>query len=156
MLFTYTIAMLELIPIQRLFVENDLFSQDADLVEILKGTVDYYKTIGYEAPWIGYFARVGDEWVGSTGFKGKPVHGKIEIAYGVFPAFQQQGIGTEICKAMVELAQNYDPSVLITARTLPDSTASNRILEKNHFKLQGTVIDPDDGEVWEWLYVRAV
>lgn len=150
---TYTIAMLELIPIQRLFVENDLFSQDPALVEILKMTVDYYKTIGYEAPWIGYFARLDHEWVGSAGIKGKPVQGKIEIAYGVFDPFQKQGIGTQICKALVDIAQNHDPSVLITARTLTDNLASHRILEKNQFQLQGTIMDPDDGEVWEWLYV---
>lgn len=145
--------MIELIPIQRLFVENDLFSQDPALAEILKMTVDYYKSIGYEAPWIGYFARLNDEWVGNAGFKGKPVDGKIEIAYGTFDAFQRQGIGTKICKAMVEIAQSHDPAVIITARTLTDNFASHRILEKNYFQLQGTIIDPEDGEVWEWLYI---
>lgn len=148
-----TIAMLELVPIQRLFVENDLFSQDPTLAEILKMTVDYYKTIGYEAPWIGYFARLDNEWVGNAGFKGKPVDGKIEIAYGTFDAFQRQGIGTKICKAMVEMAQSHDPTVIITARTLTDNIASHRILEKNYFQLQGTITDPEDGEVCEWLYV---
>lgn len=152
----YTIAMVELIPIQRLFVENDLFSQDPALVDILKMTVDYYKAIGYEPPWIGYFARLNNEWVGSAGFKGKPVEGKIEIAYGTFDPFQKQGIGTKICKAMVELAQNHDPSVIITARTLSNNTASHRILEKNHLQFQSTVIDPEDGEVWEWRYTASI
>jgi len=40
--------------------------------------------------------------------------------------------------------------VLVCARTLPQASASTKILEKNGFTLIGTVIDPDDGEVWEW------
>ena len=92
--------------------------------------------------------------VGSAAYKGKPVNSKIEIAYGTMPQHRQRGIGTAICKALVDLALQSDPCVIITARTLPGNNYSTRILQKNHFRLSGTVIDPEDGEVWEWEYER--
>jgi RimJ/RimL family protein N-acetyltransferase len=53
---------------------------------------------------------------------------------------------------MVLLARQADSGVIITARTLPEGIASNRILEKNGFKLLGTIWDKDDGEVLEWQW----
>ena len=50
------------------------------------------------------------------------------------------------------LALKTNPSVRITARTLPENNFSTRILEKNNFTFTGEVNDPDDGEVWEWAY----
>ena len=31
---------------------------------------------------------------------------------------------------------------------------STRILRKNGFKMTGQVIDPEDGEVWEWAFEK--
>jgi hypothetical protein len=38
----------------------------------------------------------------------------------------------------------------VKAQTLPRSNASTRVLEKLEFELSGSVIHPEDGEVWEW------
>ena len=92
--------------------------------------------------------------VGCGAFKGAPQNGAVEIAYGTFEPFRQKGIGTEICKLLVELSLKTDPSVTITARTLPQKNFSTRILEKNGFIFSGTVNDPDDGDVWEWVYLK--
>jgi RimJ/RimL family protein N-acetyltransferase len=70
----------------------------------------------------------------------------------VFENYQQKGIATRICKQLVELSLATDPSVRITARTLPEKNYSTRILEKNNFVLLGFVTDSEDGEVWEWEY----
>jgi len=78
--------------------------------------------------------------------------GKVEIAYGIFPKYRQMGYGTEICRMLVEIALKADSSVLITARTLREENYSTKILKKNGFHFLGTVVDPDDGEVWEWEY----
>src|ERR1051326_8895303 len=120
----------------------------------LEMTIEYYKTIGFNPPWIGYYARVNEILVGSGGYRGQPVNNKIEIAYGTFPDFRQRGIGTEICKELVVLALKTDPSIIITARTLTEINYSTKILEKNNFKLVGTVWDKDDGNVWEWVYSK--
>jgi RimJ/RimL family protein N-acetyltransferase len=81
------------------------------------------------------------------------MEGRVEIAYGTFPAFQHQGIGARICKELVSLARRTDPEVKITARTLMEENHSTKILRKNGFVWRGVVLDPDDGDVWEWEYI---
>jgi len=66
--------------------------------------------------------------------------------------FQNQGIGTQICKELVELSLKTNSSIKITARTLPENNFSTKILKKNNFVFVGMVNDPEDGEVWEWEY----
>jgi len=144
--------MIELLPIQPTFDENHAFSDAPECQYILHMTLEYYKTIGFHRPWIGYFAKMNNRLVGSAGYKGGPVNNTIEIAYGTFPGFMSQGIGTAICKELVNLSLKTDPAIIITARTLPEHGHSTSILEKNGFRLLGTVWDKDDGDVWEWKY----
>ena len=92
--------------------------------------------------------------VGSAAFKGPPKDGVVEIAYGTFEPYRQTGIGTEICKLLVELALKTDPAIRITARTLPQQNFSTKILETNGFEFSGMVNDPEDGDVWEWVYKK--
>lgn len=120
--------------------------------EYLQMAVDYYQRIGYQPPWIGYFAEMDGHLVGNAAFKGISPDNTVEVAYGVFEKLQNQGIGTEICRQLVLLAKQTDPSVRITARTLPEPNFSTRILQKNGFHLLGIVNDPEDGDVWEWEY----
>lgn len=146
--------MLELVPIPENLPEDHEFGNVADQKEILQMSLDYYKKIGFVIPWIGYFARMDGQWVGTAGFKGKPVNGKIEIAYNTFEEYRNKGIATEICRQMVRLAAVSDTSVTITARTLPENNDSVGVLKRNGFKLLGTVWDEVDGNIWEWIYPR--
>ena len=115
-------------------------------------TIDFYKKVGFVPPWIGYYVKQDGYLVGCAAFKGQPVNGTVEIAYGTFEQHRKQGIGTAICKHLVDLSLNTDPSVKITARTLPEENFSTRILKKNNFIFSGIVHDPEDGEVWEWVF----
>ena len=142
----------ELRPIQPTLEENTEFLSRIENQELLDMTIKFYARIGYSVPWIGYFAVMEGAIVGSAGFKGRPMLGRVEIAYGTFPSFQSRGIGTQICKLLVEIALITDPSVVVTARTLRKESHSTRILRKNRFVKKGTVIDPEDGKVWEWEY----
>jgi RimJ/RimL family protein N-acetyltransferase len=146
--------MIELIPIKKNLDENSTFILDSTTTLILEMTVAFYDRIGYNLPWIGYFVTQHGKVVGSAGFKGKPVDNTVEIAYGTHPDFQHKGIGTFICKALVELASSTDPSLRVTARTLPEENFSVKILRKNNFKFIGTKLDPEDGDVWEWLHIK--
>lgn len=119
-------------------------------------TIDYFNRIGYAPPWIGYFAQLDNELVGSAGFKGAPKEGKVEIAYGAFPTYQHRGVGSQICSQLVQLALQTDPTVRITARTFEPDNYSARILRKNHFSCTGPVRDEEDGMVWEWEYQSPV
>ncbi|HEY5825205.1 MAG TPA: GNAT family N-acetyltransferase [Cyclobacteriaceae bacterium] len=143
---------MKLLPIQEKLEDNPEFISNPACVESLQQTITYFQSIGYSPPWIGYYASVNNKIMGGCAFKGRPVNGRVEIAYGTFPEFQHQGIGAEMCCQLVELALQTDPSVIITARTLMEENFSTKILKKNNFILNGIVIDTDDGEVWEWEY----
>lgn len=143
---------LELLPIFPTLEENSHYASRLENTEVLDMTVKYYARIGYRPPWIGYFASLDGAIVGSAGFKGRPISGKVEIAYATVPAFQHRGIGTGICRMLVEMARTADPHVVVTARTLRKESYSTRILQKNNFIKKGTVVDPEDGKVWEWEY----
>lgn len=145
---------MKLLPIKRTKEENAEFVEHPDCRDILCQSIEFYEKVGYTSPWTGYFAQMEGELVGSAGFKGAPKDGKVEIAYGTFPQFRQQGIGTEICRQLVLLALNTAPSIRILARTLPEENHSVKILRKNGFELLGTVWDEEDGNVWEWEYQK--
>jgi len=145
---------MELIPIKEQLEDNIMFANNPDCREGIYQTVEFYKKIGYNIPWIGYCVQSDGVFKGCAAFKGRPVNGKVEIAYGVFPQYYKQGTGTKIAAALIELALKTDPSVIITARTLPEENYSAKILRKNNFKLLGTIMDGEDGEVWEWEYQK--
>ena len=143
---------MKLLPIKEKLEDNETFSSNPLCAEILLMTIDFYKKVGFVQPWIGYFAEENGQIVGCAGFKGKPINGTVEIAYGTFEQYQKQGIATDMCKQLVELSRSTDPSIRITARTLPEENFSTSVLRKNNFLLTGVVNDPEDGDVWEWLY----
>jgi len=145
---------MELLPITKNPEDNSQFINNPLCQDTIYMTLDFYKTIDFVPPWICYYASKDGQLVGGAGFKGPPKNGTVEIAYGTFEKYRGKGVGTEICKALLDLSLKTDPTINITARTLSEKNASTRILEKNNFVLKGTVIDPEDGEVWEWLYTK--
>jgi ribosomal-protein-alanine N-acetyltransferase len=120
---------MELIPIKKHLHENDDFTNDTDCRESIFMTIEFYKKTGFNIPWISYYAKLDDKLVGAAAFKGKPVSGKVEIAYGVFPPYQQKGIGTRIAAELVQLSLKTDPDVIITDLTLPENNYTTRILQ---------------------------
>lgn len=147
---------MELLPIAATIQENKQYADHPDCQESLPMTIDYFNRIGYAPPWIGYVAQIDTDLVGSAGFKGGPKEGKVEIAYGTFPAYQQQGVGSQICRQLIQLALQTDPSIRITARTFEPDNYSSRILKKNGFSCNGPVWDEEDGTVWEWEYQSTI
>ena len=145
---------MKLLPIKETLEDNSDFANDPSCNETLNMCIEFYTKVGYNPPWICYYAEENGELVGSAAFKGKPIDNTVEIAYGTMEDQRQKGIGTRICKQLVELSLASDPSVRITARTLPENNYSTKILEKNNFILLGNVNDPEDGDVWEWEYKR--
>ncbi len=143
---------MHLIAVQERFEENERFTSNSLYKETIQLTTNFYKKVGFVPPWIGYYVEVNSNLVGSAGFKGPPINGAVEIAYGTFEEYRKQGIGTAICKKLVELSIDTDPSIKITATTFQKENFSTRILEKNNFVCVGTVNDPEDGEVWQWVY----
>jgi [ribosomal protein S5]-alanine N-acetyltransferase len=145
---------MKLIPIREHAEENPEFISNPLCQESIYMSIEFYKKVGYTPPWICYYAALDGKLVGAAAYKGKPVDGKVEIAYGTFEIWKHQGIGEEICRVLVDLSLASDPSVQITARTLPENNFSVKILQKNGFQFAGNVYDPEDGDVWEWVYMK--
>ena len=143
---------MRLIPIKENLEDNSEFEKNPLCQETLLMCIDFYKRVGFQPPWICYYVEDSGELVGSGAFKGAPKDGAVEIAYGTFEHQRQKGVGTAICKLLVETSLAADPTIKVTARTLPEENFSTSILKKNEFTLSGPVIDPEDGEVWEWVY----
>ena len=123
-----------------------------DVFETFK---DFYANVPFQWPWVGFFALLKDEVVGVGGFKGSPINNKVEIGYGVVPEKEGRGYATKICKHLVTFSLQQDPKVRVTARTLKEENPSTSILKKNGFTYVGIVNDPEDGDVWEWEYIKS-
>ncbi|MBS1500822.1 MAG: GNAT family N-acetyltransferase [Bacteroidetes bacterium] len=143
---------MKLLPIKEHLHENAEFAANTDCHDSLDMCIDFYKRAGFNPPWICYYVQIDGQLVAAAAFKGKPVGDKVEIAYGTFAPYQNQGIGTKIAGTLVKLALQTDPSVRVTAQTLKEENYSTKILRKNNFVITGTALDEDEGEVWEWEY----
>jgi [ribosomal protein S5]-alanine N-acetyltransferase len=87
--------------------------------------------------------------IGQCGFKGPPDDGVVEIAYAVDPEHQGNGYATEAAAALATFAFAENVQI-VRAHTLPQPSASTRVLTKCGFHHLGEVIDPEDGLVWRW------
>jgi len=146
--------MMQLIPVKEHLDENADFAAMPECAESLQMTVDFYKRVGFNPPWISYYVQHDGKLVGCAAYVGKPNNNRVEIAYAVFTSYQRQGIGTLIAGMLVDLAKQNEPSVTVIAHTLPQENFSTKILQKNQFKLVGTAMDDDEGEVWEWEWQK--
>ena len=101
-------------------------------------------------PWVHGFRvvrRDTGETVGSCSFKGPPVDGTVEIAYGISTEHQGNGYATEAAQVLVDFAFTCAQVRVIRAHRLPDAVASKRVLTKCGFRYIGEVVDPEDGVV---------
>ena len=105
-------------------------------------------------PWIhGFVAvhRTDGSVIGGCAFKGPPgADGAVEIAYGVAPEHQGKGYATEAAAALASYAFSDAQVRVVRAHTLPEASASTRVLTKCGFQHIGEVMDPEDGLVWRW------
>jgi len=122
----------------------ELIRQNSD------ATAEFYKVIGFAPPWIGYVSVSDGRAVGGGAFKGPPRDNRVEIAYYTLPELEGQGLATATARELIGVARAAAPLVVVAAQTLPEVNASNSLLKKLGFTFQGTVLHPEDGEVWEW------
>lgn len=131
--------------------KTDRLFESADCQTLLEMYNGYYPIIGFNLPWVAYLVVVQNKVVGSCSFTGKPVDGKVEIAYWTFKEFEGQGIASFACKELVLIAQNAAPEVTIIAKTAPEHNASTKVLENNGFKFEEIVQDEEIGDAWLWV-----
>lgn len=128
---------------------NDMYAS-ADCQQLIDSMNEYYPQIGFNLPWVGYFVVKDNQIVGTGGFTGQPKNGSVEIAYWTFKAFEGQGIASYTCKKLVAISKRTDPTLLITAKTMPEHNASTKILQKNGFEFAEIVQDHEIGDAWLW------
>jgi RimJ/RimL family protein N-acetyltransferase len=128
----------------------------ADCQQLLQMNDDFYPKIGFNIPWVAYFVVRQNQIVGSCSFLGQPQEGKVEIAYWTFKEFEGQGIASFACKELVSIANQTEPSVIITAKTAPEHNASTKILEKNNFVFTEIVQDEEIGDAWLWTHKGTI
>ncbi|QDU39959.1 hypothetical protein Mal4_43130 [Maioricimonas rarisocia] len=120
--------------------------------QVVAATLEMHAPQGPAEPWCGYLAADGQTGaiVGTCAFKSPPTAEGVEIAYFTFPPFEGKGYGTAMAAQLTELASGAGPGVRVFAQTLPESSVSTRILERNGFRRVGERQHPEDGRVWEW------
>jgi RimJ/RimL family protein N-acetyltransferase len=105
-------------------------------------------------PWLHGFAifdRETGEAIGNCAFKGPPTSdGRVEIAYGVDETYRGRGYATEAALALTGYAFTAHGVRVVQAHTLPEESASTRVLRKSRFRFVGEIVDPEDGLVWRW------
>ena len=121
------------------------------LARLESPTVDHW-TLGFSI-----VQKELDEVVGVCGYKGPPgADGTVEIAYGLFKDFREQGYATEAAAALVASAFSDDRVRAVRAHTFSQANASARVLTKCGFQAVGEVYDPADGWVWRWEKVDTL
>lgn len=149
-------TMVQLLPIQ---LDGSVTGHEGGIApgvsEVLRNTVELYARVGFEPPWISYLAFVDSLPVGICSFKSPPVDDRVEIAYLTFPGFENRGVATDMVSQLVAIAQSTTVSC-IAAQTLPERSASHRVLEKLGFRAVELVDHPEDGRVLEWHVAREI
>jgi [ribosomal protein S5]-alanine N-acetyltransferase len=124
--------------------------------EALQPTRDALEARGGDARWGARFFVTEDpvELVGWGGFKGPPdEEGVVELGYEISDARAGRGLATAATRAMVEEAFAGESVTAVIAHTLAERNASNRVLEKAGFSLDGEA--EEDGEsVWRFRLGR--
>jgi len=125
-------------------------SLESDLLRgVAHQTLALFERTGVTAqPWSGFLAvdRSSNTVVGTCSFVAPPDgDGVVEIAYFTFPAFEGRGVASAMAAATGAVGVRR-----VRAYTLPEKSASTRVLEKTGFDCLGAVIHPEDGPVWRW------
>ncbi len=119
----------------------DVFSEESRQAMMIKiSRMDHAELQMH--PWYTYFLLVHAKdrvAIGVCGFKGAPtLFGSVELGYAMHEGFRNHGYMTEAVQALVEWAFTHDNCQRVTAETLPDNFASQRVLQKAGLTLDRT------------------
>lgn len=117
----------------------DVFSEESRQAMMIKiSRMDHAEQCLHS--WYTYFLLVRAEdrvAVGVCGFKGAPsLFGSVELGYATHEGFRSLGYMTEAVRALVKWAFEHPNCRHVTAETLPDNLASQRVLIKAGLTLE--------------------
>ena len=113
---------------------------DVPAMQCLKNSLIADPTIGGWTAWY-WILRRPRLLIGISGFKSRPLKAHVELGYGVLPRNQRRGFATEAVSAMVDWAFANGVEC-ISAETLPELIASQRVLLKSGFSFMGEGSEP--------------
>lgn len=142
---------LNLVPISPNEDKTKAIYASQDCQDLLQMWDEFYPVIGYNYPWIGYFVIENDRVLGTCGFTGKPVDNRVELSYWTFSENEGKGVASQACAALIAIAKQENPEIILTAKTAPEKNASTTILERNGFQFSKIVQDDEIGDAWEWV-----
>ena len=96
--------------------------------------------------------RPGGAVLGGCTFKGMPVGGEVEIAYGVARQARGRGVATEAVAQLLQLAAQEESVQRGVAEILPSNIASSRLVSRLGFTKGPAFIDTDGETVVRWTY----
>ena len=106
-----------------------------------------------EINWMAYLPiyKPDNMLAGSCGYTGKPdANGVVEIGYEIAPHYRNIGLATELAKALIANAFNYNEVTMVQAHTLAEENASGKVLQRCGMLRNGEVMHPEDGLLWRW------
>jgi [ribosomal protein S5]-alanine N-acetyltransferase len=110
---------------------------------VIAANVANYAVCGNYAPWLGYM---------TCAFRAPPAGDVVEIAYYTFPEHERKGYAQKAAKALIGIARDTKPDVVITAHTLQEEGPSCQVLRNSGFERTGAIDHPEDGPIWVWKF----
>ncbi|QIP16016.1 GNAT family N-acetyltransferase [Spirosoma aureum] len=105
----------------------------------------------YHTMWLA-IDRQKQQFVAEAKFKGEPDENEtIEIGYGTYPAFRRNGYMSEMVGGLLTWATKQPGVGRVIADTEAENVASQKVLEKNKFRLFDRV---EDMLWWEYRVYR--
>ena len=133
---------LSIYPLSNSEMENLIVEElDMDMKQAYSEMLDGCKQNLEQRIWYAIWnMQLNDETgksVGNLCFKGLNSNGMVEIGYGIKKEYEGQGYMTEAVSAMARWASEQIGVNYVEAETDPDNKASQRVLEKTGFRLNG-------------------
>lgn len=99
-----------------------------------------------------YLTSLNHQVIGYCGYmETVPPSDDLDVAYMFPKEFTGQGYATEVCKALVQFAENGNFAGALTAVVNPENKASIKVLEKSGFHIEGFCV----GELSHLLKYRV-
>ena len=89
--------------------------------------------------------------VGACGFKGAPAHRRVEVGYGISPAYQRHGHATAAVRALLAIALASAEVSEVLAQVGATNAASTRVVAKLGFTASGTAVDENNEHLVQWV-----
>jgi len=124
----------------------------------LSYSLDKLRSSANETGWWSYLPihKADNMLIGLCGYKGQPSEdGMVELGYEIMAAYQNNGLATEVAKALVANAFSIEKVTTIQAHTLGEINASTKVLTKCGFTKTEDVDGQELGTLWKWVLERT-